>query len=63
MPLFFTRNRCIAMKKTSPSYETPTLTTFGSVEAITRDRASICKSTSGPEDGLFTHGSFVADCS
>lgn len=51
------------MKKTSPSYETPTLTTFGSVEAITRDRASICKSTSGPEDGLFTHGSFVADCS
>jgi len=51
------------MTKTPVSYEAPTLTTFGSVEQLTRDRANICKATSGPEDGLFTHGNFVSDCS
>jgi hypothetical protein len=51
------------MTKTPVSYEAPTLTTFGSVEQLTRDRAHICKATSGPKDGLFTHGNFVSDCS
>lgn len=49
--------------KNTPSYEAPKLTTFGSVERLTAEKNYFCKSTSGPEDGLFTQGPYGSDCS